>query len=156
MADVRSTIITPISVYCFFLGFVPLALDAITMIKYNVNLFNADFGMWLAIIASVIFAACLAAVGVGFHHLNALCWKILFFCLAICVSSVAALLLIFSVSLLLGVNPFSSFFQVGDVPSSVWFGFFVFFISEIMILYFLTRSEVTSSFEMLDERLSPF
>jgi len=133
--EVKSTVIAPIALYCFFLALVPLSVEANLIFSCKTAFSGSDLGLWIPVGPAVILAAILIAVGIGFLNLNPLCWKILFFGLAICVSCIASILLVYLFALGMNINLFYSFFNINDISSSTWFSFLFFFLSEIIILY---------------------
>ena len=156
MSDVRSSSITPIAVYCVALGFLPFSL-AVNIIINNMSPLSAgDGALWVSVIAAFVFSFCLFAVGIGIYYLNQMSWKILFFSLMISVACAASFLMVYSFSLWLGVNLFSNIFFNIQFSGTNWFCFLTIFLSEIMILYYLTRQEVVVCYGELGERISPF
>ena len=150
MLDNKPISIILIVLYCFLLGlfFISLAI--------NIMLSGGESPNWLPIGASFIMATLLIAVGVGILCSNQLCWKILFFCLLICMASVASFLFIGVISLFLSTDIIRICFQ--SVQSSIaWWSLLYFFLSEIIVLYYLTRRETVACFgEMTGELVTPF
>ena len=98
----------------------------------------------------------LIAVGIGILYLNQWCWKILFFFLIISMATVASL--IFDVAIIVLMNVKILYMLVKLIPgiSFSLFAFSAFFVSEIVVLYYLTRQEVRGYLGEMGETLSPF
>jgi len=156
MTDVKSTTIVPIAFFCLLLGVAPLIVAMNLILSNQVALFNADSARWVTVSGLVILGAALISLAVGFYQLNDLCWKALFYFLSISVSSTAAIVLIFVVCFFLDLNILSPFININVISPGSWFSFLFFFLSEIIILYYLTCAEVTSNFTGINDRISPF
>jgi hypothetical protein len=156
MEELKSTTIGPIAFYCFFLGCCLLYFAANAILGSNGVLSNNDPALWFPVISFTILAGGAFAVGAGIINLKQLCWKILFFALAICVSSMAALIIAFVIFLLIDVKFLAPYFSSIQTNSVAWLSALAFFLSEIIVLYYLTREEVVSSFGGMGEIVSPF
>ena len=156
MADERSTTIAPIAFFCFLLGALPLSLALSIIFSHQTALSNGDIGWWANVLGLIILGAGLLVVAIGFYNLNEVCWKTLFYFLSITVSSLTALVLIFVICFILNLNILSPFININNISSGTWFSFLLFFLSEIIILYYLTCAEVTSNFKGVNDRISPF
>ena len=157
MADLKSTTIVPISVYCFLIGgyFLYLAGNAVFGNKALSS--GGGFGLWLPVILFIFMACYFIIIGIGFLYLIRLCWKMLFFSLAICVSSVATVVIILLVSMMLDSNIIYALLLNSHITAEMWFSFLFVFLSGIIILYYLANEEVVSSFGgMSGPLLSPF
>lgn len=146
MSEVKSTIIVPIAFYCFFLGVYFLSLAVNAILGNKAGLASTDFGLWLIVLIFIILMAGIVAVGLGILYLNQSCWKILFFFLVSCVSCIASYIVVFLIFLLIDVRILTPCYQIIQHASGGWFAFLSFFISEIIILYYLANNEVVSSF----------
>jgi hypothetical protein len=146
MDEVRSNTIVPMAFYCFILGvyFLSLATNAIACDKSGV--FSTDLGLWVTVLALLILTGGVVAVGIGILYLKQFCWKVLFFGLTTSVSLIASLIVIFL--FLLFANPvvFAIYYHIIQNCPGGWFAFISFFLSEIIILYYLASQEVISYF----------
>ena len=156
MAEVKSTTIVPIACYCFVLAVYFLSVALNEVFGKHAILSSNDVMAWTPVITSTLFAVGLAIVGIGILQVNNLCWKILFFSLAICVSSVTSLIIAFLIFLFLGTNIVYAFVQANQIPPVEWFSFLAVFLSEIIVFYFLTREEVVANFGGMGDLISPF
>jgi len=156
MSEVRSTSIIPISVYCFLLSFFFLSVAADSIFSNITVLSSADLGLWLPVGASLIFACGLTYVGIGIINVDQLCWKILFFCLAICVACIASLIIAFVIFFFLNAKFIYSFVQTSHISPVTWFCSLSFFLSEIIVLYYLASNDVVSCFGEMGDMLTPF
>ncbi|MBF0505160.1 MAG: hypothetical protein HQL14_08705 [Candidatus Omnitrophica bacterium] len=156
ITSTRSTTIVPIAFYCFLLGVFCFSGAVNIILSNNLISSGADLGWWLPVGALLIFTAGLAVIGIGILSLNKLCWKILFFSLAICISMIGALVFVILIFLLLGSCFSCSYFQPSQISSVTWFSFLSFFLSEIIVLYYLAGYEVVSCFGGMGELTSTF
>jgi hypothetical protein len=156
MAEVTSTTIVPIAFYCFFLGVYFLSLAVNAILNNNVILSSNNFLAWLPVLALTIFAGGLVIVGLGILQRHNLSWKVLFFCLAIKISCIASLIIAFLIFLALGVNFLNSVVQFHSINPVTWFSFLGVFLSEIIVLYYLSQDEVVSNFGGMGDLISPF
>ena len=156
MDEVKSTTIVPISMYCYVLGGYFLSLAINTIYRYNTGLPGTDFGLWLPVASFTGIACLLFAVGIGFLNLKLLCWKVLFFFLAISVSSMATLILVFLTFLLMEIKLLVPYFQSIQTTTAGWFSYLSVFLSEIVVLYYLCSREVVSCFGRIGPLISPF
>ncbi len=101
-------------------------------------------------------AAGVVNVGLGILKLKPVYWKILFFSLAICVSSIASFAIVFLVFSMIDINVLLPYYQDIQKASGGWFAFLAFFLSEIIILYYLISSDVVSCFGDMGPLISPF
>ena len=156
MADVKSTTIVPISFYCFVLAvyLLSLGLGVILSSKGGVN--SNDINVWMAVVVFMALAAGVVNVGLGILKLKPVYWKILFFSLAICVSSIASFAIVFLVFSMIDINVLLPYYQDIQKASGGWFAFLAFFLSEIIILYYLISSDVVSCFGDMGPLISPF
>ena len=156
MAELSSTTIVPMAFYCFVLSVYFLSL-AVNFILDNTSVLSCnDLVMLLPVIASAVFAVGFVIVGIGILHVNQLSWKMLFFSLAICVSSMASLIIVFLIFLMIDVKFLDPYFQTIQTTSAGWFAFLAVFLSQIIVLYYLTRDDVVAYFGGTGELLSPF
>ena len=156
MAEVKSTTIVPIAFYCFCLGLYFLSLAANTVFGKGVNLETADMLFWSPVIACCIFGLGMFYVGGGILNVQLLCWKILFFCLTICVSSIASTILALIILIIIGAGFIFPYLQALQISSPWWFSFLAVFLSQIIVLYYLTSGEVVASFGDMGDLISPF
>ena len=145
-----------VSCYCFLLGLFSLSLEYGLIFNNRAALSNSHGELILAVIASLGFSTFLVVVGLGFLNLNQLCWNILFFGLMICVSIIASLILVCLILLLVYIDIIYSFFHAFQISPITWFSFLCFFLSEIIVLYYLTRSEVRDCFGDMGNLVKPF
>ena len=156
MAEVKSTTIVPIVFYCILLAVYFLFLAINTVINNKTGVSNSDVVLWLSVVAEIIFAGGLICVGIGILYLNQLCWKILFFSLAICVSSVSSLIFVFLISLFIDVKFLDPYVEIIKTSSSTWLSCMGVFLSEIIVLYYLSSKEVVACFGEMGPLISPF
>lgn len=156
MASLKFTTIIPIATYCFILAAYFLFLSYVIIVANRVVLFGRhDLLAWLPVAACGIFACGLVGVGLGLLRGKNLCWKILFFLLSICISSVASLILIILGFWVFGKDLIGPYILSNPLSSAVWFSFVGAFSSEIVVLYYLTQPEMIAAFGGLGE-LNPF
>jgi len=156
MDPIRSSSIIPLAFYCFCLGFYFFVLGLNTILGSTVDLTKTDLMFWLPVGASAILGSALFYVGRGILKLQLLSWKILFFTLAMSVSSIASLIFAFLIFLLLGENIIYVYFHVIQIPLVSLYSFLGVFLSEIIVLYYLTRGDVVASFGDMGDLISPF
>ena len=156
MADIRSTVIVPISVYCFVLAGYFFSLAVNVLLSNKAGLSSTNFCLWGIVLALIILTGSMIAVGRGILHLNRACWKTLFFSLAISVSSLSSFVIILIVFSFIDVKVFASVYQTIQHASVSWFAFLGFFLSETIVLYYLTKNEVVSCFGEIGPLISPF
>jgi hypothetical protein len=152
MEDVKSTNIVPIGLYCILLGlyFISTALNMV--LNDSKIMASADLMVWLPVAAGIVIGGGLIAVAVGVLNLDRLCWRILFFCLVINIASISSGIIADVVFLMFGVDFLRSF----HVPILSQISFLAVFLSEIIVLYYLTRYDVVSAFGDMGPLLSPF
>ena len=148
MFDMRSTIIVSVSIYCDVMAAYFLCLAGTAIFGVREGLTSTAFGLWLIAGSLIILAAGLIAIGIGILNFNQLCWRLLFFSLAMSVSSMASFILAFLFFLWTGISVRIPYFQSIQTNSSGWFYFLAFFLSEIIVLYFLSKEEVVSCFDI--------
>jgi hypothetical protein len=156
MQEAQSMSIVPIAFYCFGLGIYFLSLAINLIFGNTVGLSITDVSLWLMVMAFIVLMGGLVAIGIGILHLKPLSWKILLFSLLICITSIAAFLAAYVVLLLTNLNGFFPFFQMIPKISGGWIAFLSFFLSEIIILYYLGSHEVVSCFGDMGPLISPF
>lgn len=78
MADLKSTTIIPIAIYCFGLGVYFLSLTANSLMGHTVDLSNADLDIWLPLIVFGFLGVYFIAVGAGVLNVSNWSWKVLF------------------------------------------------------------------------------
>ena len=138
MAEITSTTIVPIAVYCFILALFFVSLGINTLLNNNGLLSGDNPILWLPVSASAIFSlGIFVYLGMGFLNLKRSCWKLLFFCLAISVSSSTALILAYYVMLGIGIDPIAVFFHLDQITPVLWYSWLAVFLSAIIVLYYL-------------------
>ena len=135
-----------ISLYCFFSGlfFMFLASEGL---YHHMSVFSTkDFGLWLTVVAPVFFMILSVILGIGILRLSNACWSILFYTLLTSISTffsmvVASFFLTF-------ISKFLSFhfFSIFNVPFINWKVCLIYFSSQTIVLYFLTREEIRAYF----------
>jgi len=156
MFEFRSTPIMLISFYCFFFGLFLFSMTVNAIIGNNGALSNPDPVLWLPVAAYFILACLLIAVGIGILYLNQLCWKMLFFFLMISISTVASFFLVALLLLVADMHLFYKIYQGINIGLPAWFSFTGFFLSGIIVLYYLTHRKVVSHFGGMDDLVTPF
>ena len=156
MDQIKSVNIVPIGVYCFLLGLFFLVAGINTLVSNKAPSSGIDFNVWLPVIACVIFAVSFVIVGIGILKEDYMSWRVLFFCLATCVSSIASGILACLFFLVLDTGFVNTIMQTNHITSVEIFSFLAFFLSEIIVLYYLTRNDIVSRFGGMDELVSPF
>ncbi|MBF0489893.1 MAG: hypothetical protein HQL15_04665 [Candidatus Omnitrophica bacterium] len=152
----KPTSVILIACYCFLLAAFCLSL-AINSILNNLSVFDSGVLVYLPIVSFFIMMLAIAAVGVGILFLNSWCWKILFFALAISMSSVATMLLVSLFLIFCPLDIIGSCLNILSITPIKLISFLFFFLSEIIVLYYLTRIEVLEHFYGLqDEWVKPF
>src|ERR1039457_6936623 len=99
MAELTSTTIVPIGLYCFMLAgyFMSLVVNAI--LGNIANLSDADISFWFPVGGAAVLSVGLAIIGRGFLQMKSTYWKILFFSLAISVSLTTSMILAYLILL---------------------------------------------------------
>ena len=156
MPQLKSTTIVPIAFYCFLLGFCLLYFAVNTVMSSNSILSSNNFVFWLPAAALAIFGCGFLFVGAGILHWDPLSWRILFFTLAITVSCMTSLIVAFIIFLFIDIKFLDPYFQAIQTTSLTWFIFLSLFLSEIVVLYYLSRDEVASCFGGMPELVAPF
>ena len=156
MTQVKSTVIVPLAFYCFVLGFLSFSMAVNSICNSIITAPNPSFALWIPVIAAFILACGIFAVGVGILYLRQVCWRILFFGLAICVACVTSALIVYLFLLMLNASVIAQIFQSVQITAVTMFSFFAFFLSEIIVLYYLTRAEVIECFGGTGFMTSPF
>jgi len=156
MIELRPTRIILISFYCFLLGLYFFSLTANTIFGNNGISSSTDIFAWQPVIAFIIFAFSLIAVGIGLLYYNQLCWKMLFFFLMIGISTVVSLILVGLIFVIVNTSLFCAFYQSLHITSGDWISFFFFFVLGIFVLYHHTRSEIMNLFGDMGDLISPF
>ena len=156
MDQVKASNIIPIGVYCFLLGTYFLSYGGSILWGNHAAFSGPDLDVWLPVSACTIFAMGMFVVGMGIIKENHLSWKVLFFSLATCVSSIASLILAFLFFILADSSFVNSFFQTNQITSLKLISFLCFFLSEIIVLYYMTRPEVVSRYGGMNDLVSPF
>ena len=156
MPEVKSTTIIPIGFYCFVLGLYFSSLGFNTILDNKAGFASSDPGFWINVGALFILAAGIVAVGFGFIKVKQVCWKILFFGLSISVSCIAAFVIAFLIFIMIDAKFLAPIFSSVQISSVQWFCFLSFFLSEIIVLYYLCREEVLVSFGDMGDLVSPF
>jgi hypothetical protein len=156
MSELRPTPIILMAFFCFLFGLFFFSLTANTIFGTNGLLTSDNAMLWFPVGASSILGIALIAVGVGILYYSQWCWKILFFCLMIAISTIASLILIALFLLLVDISLFYKVCQGIHISPMAWFSFLTFFLSGIIVLYYLTRREVVSYFGDMGELVTPF
>lgn len=156
MESLKSTTIVPLAFYCFVIAGYFLYLTTCALFSSNSIFSSSDFTLWVPGLSFAFFGCGLIAVGIGLLREKQIYWRILFFSLAISISSIASLLIAFIIILLLDPKFLDPYFQLMQTTTTAWFTFLSFFLSEIIVLYYLTREEVVASFGGMGELISPF
>ena len=151
-----SASIVLVGLYCFTLALFFMFFVINGFVKYNFVGSLADFKVGLTIIGPLIPTIIFIALGMGILRLNQWCWKALFFILAICISTFSSLIVVALILLVLSISITYSFFETFHVTSVMWLSFLFLFLSQIIILYYLTRQKVMSCFGPMNVLADPF
>lgn len=153
MAKLRPVRIVVLAFYCFFLALFFLSATANTVFGNNSVLSNTDVLVASAYIALALLSV---SVGIGFLYYNQVCWKILFFSLIICISTMASLVFDALILLCFNTKLFYKYYQDIQLTPAMWFSFLFIFISGTTVLYFLTREETLVHFGEMGHLIEPF
>ena len=156
MSELRPTPIILISFYCFLLGLFFFSQTANAVFGDNGIANSNDPLLWFPVAAYLIFAAVAVTVGIGILYYNQLCWKVLFFGLMILVSSVASLILVAVISICMAPDLFYKYCKDIHISPVTWFAFLSFFLSGIIVFYYLTRERIISYFGNMGPLIEPF
>lgn len=155
MSDVKSDTIVPIAIYCYVLGGYFLFLAVTVLFGHREGLTNTPLGFWLILAGFIIFACWAVVIGKGLLDLSQWSWKALFFSLVICVSSIGPFYI--TMMAIFYINTKHRVFYYNSIHAHLvgWLCFTGFFLSEIVVLYYLCKEEVIASFGNLDELIKP-
>ncbi len=144
-----------ISFYCFLLTLFFFSSTANALLGDTSNS-GAEMMVWIPVTAYIIFAAAFATVGIGILYYNQLCWKILFFSSMVGVSTIASFILVAVAILFIDLKLFTGIYNTLHFNAVTWFSFLAFFLSGIIVLYYLTRREILSYFGEMGDLVTPF
>lgn len=156
MSEVKSTVIVPISFYCFLLSLATISMAITSIMNSDLLSPNTRLSLWLPVISAFIIAISMFVVGVGILYTKRLYWRILFFSLGISVACITSALVVYLVFLVLNAQVVNQYCQALNITIVTWFTLFSFFLSQIIVLYYLSREEVIACFGGVGIARSPF
>ncbi len=153
MIELRPVRIILVSFYCFLVGLYLFSLTANTVFN---NAWTDDLVSRLPVMAAIILAFVMVALGIGILYYSQICWKALFFLVIIFIANVVSFAVVIAAFWFLHLQSLYGFYHNIHVNSLSKFLFCVIFAFSILVLYQLTRKEMVAYFGDLGDLAEPF